>query len=51
MKGQKVNAKTKILEVVAKLAYSEASKSANTSCPLFAYQAKLPTRVQKLRKF
>jgi cyclic lactone autoinducer peptide len=43
--------KTVLLGIVSKIAYHEASKSANTSCPLFTYQSKLPQNVKELRKF
>lgn len=39
------------MKVVAKTAYAEATKMANTSCPFFSYQSKLPNEVKKLRKF
>ncbi len=51
MKNQKNNVGMKALEVVAELAFKKANKSANTACPLFAYQPKLPVSVQNLRKF
>lgn len=47
----KKNLKEQVLKAVTKIAYAEASKSANTSCPFFSYQPKLPVAVKKLRKF
>nr|WP_319488913.1 cyclic lactone autoinducer peptide [uncultured Caproiciproducens sp.] len=43
--------KTKALSMASKVAFHEARKSANTSCPLFAYQPQIPEAVKKLRKF
>lgn len=43
--------KKQILKTLSQIAYAEASKSANTSCPFFSYQPKLPNDVKKLRKF
>lgn len=43
--------KKQLLKTVSKIAYAEASKSANTSCPFFSYQSKLPASVKNLRRF
>lgn len=39
-----------LLRTVAKLAYTTASKEANTVCNLIFYQSKLPAKVKELRK-
>lgn len=41
----------KIKKTLAKLAYNEAVRSANTGCPFFLYQLVEPEKVKKLRKF
>ncbi len=51
MKNSKTNLKGKALSLISKVAFIEASKSANTSCICFAYQPKLPNAIKKLRKF
>ncbi|MFV0344582.1 MAG: cyclic lactone autoinducer peptide [Anaerocolumna sp.] len=41
----------KMLDVVSKLAMSNAKKTANSACVFFGYQSKLPESVKNLRKF
>ncbi len=41
----------KMLDVVSKVAMSNAKKTANSACVFFGYQSKLPDSVKTLRKF
>lgn len=41
----------KVLNMMSKVAFDSARKSANTTACFGAYQPKLPTSVSKLRKF
>jgi len=43
--------KFKINEVIAKTVLMVSKGQANSSCPAFLYQPKLPEAVKKLRKF
>lgn len=44
--------KDKVMKnVVRKIIYNVASKSANSGCTIFFYQPKIPEAVKKLRKF
>ena len=44
--------KDKVMKnVVRKIIYNVASKSANRVCTIFFYQPKMPEAVKKLRKF
>jgi AgrD protein len=45
------NVSEKVLKTVAKSAYSNAEKTANSACIWFAYQPKLPKAMKDLRKF
>lgn len=49
--NQKKNVKVRIMSVLSKFAFHEATQSANSSCIFWAYQPKLPDAVKKLRKF
>ena len=43
--------KSRTLKLASQIAAKQATKSANTSCMVFAVQPELPKTVKKLRKF
>lgn len=45
-----MNVKKSIAELLAKVSYKEAERSANTACVFFHGQPKMPQCVQKLKK-
>lgn len=45
------NLKDTVLKGLAHVALNAAQKSANSACPAFHYQGKMPVEIKKLRKF
>lgn len=43
--------KKAVLKGIADVAFSTAKKDANTTCPTYSYQPRLPESVKNLRKF
>lgn len=45
-----IKTKNRIMKTIGKVIFSEAKKSANTTCPMFNYQPKVPKELKNLRK-
>ena len=48
---EEVKMKTKVLKVIANVAYATSKKEADSACRWVYYQPELPEKVKKLRKW